>query len=176
MIGDSLTNNLYESYEGYFKYPNTPFLTKTKGLIFGCIWLDPSHPDTPRLLELAGVPASRLHVPLLTWWRHHHLLSKDELEQVHSGIDLYKLKDEPKEPDWWPLYLVQRAEAYAERENSEIVVPGYEDPAPSARKTEKDVVILNVGAHWSGGELGWDMKRDDELLGYLKMVSDSDLG
>lgn len=195
LIGDSLTNHLFNVLRDYFDYPGSPYTFTSIGLIHGTISLNPSHPLTAGILERAEVPTSRLNTPLVTWWRHHHLLSVPELEKIHKGIDLYKLKDVPKEPDWWPLFLVQRAEAYSGREgpyvegySDEPLVNEGEDDAEEWQaqqqqqrqqeqeqernyKTEKDIVILNVGAHWSHGELGWGMSEENSLLGYERMVS-----
>ncbi|KAJ3205555.1 hypothetical protein HDU82_005128 [Entophlyctis luteolus] len=149
-----------------FQYPSSPYVLTDYGLINATISLKPGHPLTQKYLKRAGVPESRLRVPLITWWRHHHLLSVSELQQVFNEMDSFKLKDEPREPDWWPLYMHQRKLAYSD-------LPGghdFLDAQPDFRKRERDVVIVNVGAHWSEGEFQGNTTDYHVLLGYEKMV------
>ncbi|KAJ3378300.1 hypothetical protein HDU84_007688 [Entophlyctis sp. JEL0112] len=137
-----------------FNYPYSPFIFRDHGLKFSSISLDPSHILTPELLKLAGVALSRLNTPVITWWRHHHLLSETEIENAFKGIGGHKLREPPNEPDWWPLFEEQRAVAYS----------------GSPVQLERDIVFINSGPHWIRGEFSGDSTEDNILVAYDRMV------
>ncbi|KAJ9121934.1 hypothetical protein QFC24_004516 [Naganishia onofrii] len=160
-------------------------------LIFN-ITVNRLHPDAPRLAAEAGVSWERLERPLFYYWREHHLLHRDELDEVFSkavgyrpwvGGMTYKENGWIWDRSWWlelwrgelekPVDLFPVTGAAAGGHGHEH---GHGHGHHHAPREEKSVISFSSGPHWTTTELwprdGWVTRNFDELLrGWAGMVS-----
>jgi hypothetical protein len=123
------------------------------------IRFDMSHRDTLRITQQAGVSLKRATKPIVTFLRDYKLVDADDLREIFSTERGTLVIREIEEPAWFPLF-------------QEHIQASRELPAGSSGSylMEEDVIVLNVGAHWNGWELGETMSTKAYLKGYRKMV------
>lgn len=134
--------------------------------------LDPSHARIPELLVTSGVSRSRLRFPLASFYRSDHLVTASQIPEVmgEATWDRLKVKVQRDAPDWWVLWVklledahgVLPAPADDDDDNLSVNATSSED--------EPDLLVLNSGAHWNVGTLGY-CEEEEFVAGYRKMVS-----
>jgi hypothetical protein len=148
-VTDSISGHHYAVWQGILGLTPSLLISNYRELR-----LNPAHPEAANLLAEAGVPSSRLEYPLVTAFRHDHLVDEEELATVVG--DKFNFNPWLQTPDWYPGWRQALDEA------SKIDIP--------IEVLEPSVVLLNQGAHWKATELG--EATDDELVeSYERLVS-----
>ncbi|KAJ9096761.1 hypothetical protein QFC21_005031 [Naganishia friedmannii] len=150
-------------------------------LIFN-ITVNRLHPDAPRLALEAGVSWDRLERPLFYYWREHHLLQREELDDVFrkavgyrawTGGVPYRENGWIWDRSWWlelwrgelgkPLELLPTTAGAGAGAGAGGIHHYFHAP-----REEKSVISFSSGPHWTTTELwprdGWVTRNFDELL------------
>lgn len=137
------------------------------------------HPDAARLVAEAGVDPERASRPLVKFYRDHHIVSREEMDDMWKDMPGYmkqadrdliegegKIQWVKPYTKWWGEWLQQ------------LSAPVYTVPkqgeGPVAVREEKSVIIFQLGPHWSAGELGPlanQMTERQVADGYTQAVS-----
>lgn len=148
------------------------------------MWLNMGHPDVPRLISEAGVDPERAARPLVKFYRDHHIVSREEmddmwrdmpgyvkqadrdaLEKNNDGNSIQWVKPYTK---WWTEWLLQlQAPVFLKPKDGLGPMASYRE--------EKSVIIFQLGPHWSAGELSplTNQMTDRQVAdGYTQAVSD----
>lgn len=141
------------------------------------ITVNRDHPSAERLAKDAGVTMDRLDRPFFNYWREHHLLHREELDEVLAGAEGYKpWTGGPSlaengwiwDRSWWYErwnWLLAQAVEFVPR-SRDGVVP----------EEENSVISFSTGPHWTTVEL-WPKEwartdtTDDLYKGYIGAVS-----
>lgn len=155
---DSLTLQHMDTIDNLLRPNNGPVLANFTSGINRSIYLDLEHPDTLVLIAEAGVSIERASLPLVTWWRTNLLASDEQLQEIFRETGLYKYRDDAV-VDWYPSLLARWQGVPPTRNYAEGIVE------------EPNVVMVEVGTHWIGAELGYLIKEEDLITGWYRMVS-----
>jgi hypothetical protein len=128
------------------------------------------HPKAEALALAAGVTMNRLDRPVINYWREHHLINREELDEFFSGAEGYEPwtgADPSAENGWiWPRSwwydrwksLLQQEIQFIPR-SADGVVP----------KEENSVISPSTGPHWTTVELwprSWANKDTSKDIRY----------
>jgi hypothetical protein len=120
--------------------------------------MNPKSKLASELVKEAGVPVERLSFPVVTYYRHDQLLSKNDLERVMiDAEDRVEVKLDKDFGDWFGLWTDMLSESSAAVKMD-------------ASKEETNLIVLNTGSYWSTKSLGSKVKEEDVDAGYQKMV------
>ncbi|KAJ9114781.1 hypothetical protein QFC22_005657 [Naganishia vaughanmartiniae] len=141
------------------------------------ITVNPNHPDAQMLADAAGVTVDRFDKPIFNFWREHHLVNREDLDEAFVGFEGYeKWVGGPSlaESGWiwdrsvwyesWKSLLAQAVK----------FVPRSRDGRLPAE--ESSVISFSTGPHWTPVEL-WPkqsagkVKPEQILQGYTAAVS-----
>lgn len=158
-VGDSLTEHSYAVVAGLMVGSDGLFLSDgTPDNIFR-IYLNLDHPKAASLLEQAGLvpesgssyPPARAKMPLVNFYRDHHVFSREELDTAFEGVNGYlafpsrseeqnRIKWVAEKTNWW--------DGWREKLQAGVQLAGF-TRSKSEIKKEKSVIVFNVGPHWS---------------------------
>lgn len=151
-VGDSLTEHTFHvvsalmaGSDGLFWWDGTPDHNFR-------LMLNPSHPLAIPLLDAARVTYDRADTPLVNFYRDHHVMSRDDLDEAFQGVQGYtpwkdrteeqlKIKWVFEDTKWWRLWF--------ERFSTPVGYDVGNFLAQGPVRAEKSVLVFNVGPHWS---------------------------
>jgi hypothetical protein len=160
LVGDSLTQHQTQTIANFLHQSDELVHQEFSGIWDAKFWLNPDHPLTDSLLQEAGVAPTRLTVPLVSFWRHHHLLDWSEKAVVWKDAGARYKPDKGREdgPDWFSLMIAQAHGHDLIRDKRVLEEPTF--------------MLLNTGAHFARFELGWNLTESDFTKAFEKTVGD----
>jgi len=180
IIGDSihmqLFNNLHSHLPSDFRFSDEDGYHPVYGFndpdseqpAFLRVYLPDDENTALALLTKAGVPASRLSRPLLTFIRDDSLLPSTELAQIRDEVvksinDVGEPLTRPEDvADEWKKFTTQFDFAWDSAKEGQnaitnVVISGWEQrlqpllqPIPHWPGAKSTVIVVNTGAHWGG--------------------------
>ncbi|KAJ9105555.1 hypothetical protein QFC19_003537 [Naganishia cerealis] len=155
VVGDSLADQIYTAtWSSMIAKKDSLFeLHASPERIFN-ITVNRNHPDAQRLAEAAGVTMERLDRPIFNYWREHHLVNREDLDEAFVGCEGYEKwvggasQEESMwiwDRSWWyELWnsLLDQAIEFVPRSKDGLV------PIE-----ENSVISFSTGPHWTPVEL-----------------------
>lgn len=155
---DSITEHHMRVMMNTLVFPGTFLQSSWDGHWFGQIAFRLDHPELESFLVSSGVSPERVRFPLVSFFRHHHLVDDDDLDHAFASAGERYHPERGEQfsgPNWWPLVL-ERAMSIS--------------PTLSPESEEFSVIIFNVGPHLGFRELGPHLLLQDLQDAYLKIV------
>lgn len=135
------------------------------------------HHEAESLAKAAGVTMDRLDRPIINFWREHHMVNREELDEVFAGAEGYEnWVGAPTSAEngwiWERSWWYDRWKSLL-RQDIQFIPRSADGVVP---EEENSVISLSTGPHWTTVELwprSWSSKDTSEDLrcGFEGVVS-----
>lgn len=173
LLADSIQEQIYAALQAFYEDENSLFTVQS---IYPenthLIWLNKEHSRSAEIIAEAGVESWRLGIPLVTFHRDNAVLTRREIDQSFSGMDvLMSLEDHPEfetssitiNTTWyrdWKKLLQEEKSPISDEGRARGIVE------------EENVGLVSYGPHWNHGEMAAEPLSFDGLAdAYRNSVS-----
>lgn len=152
---DSLTDQIWNVYTAILVNEKDPLFMINPSIerIYN-ITVNRYHPEAEVLAKAAGVTMDRLDRPIINYWREHHLVNREELDEVFAGAEGYEDwtgATPSRENGWiWPRSWWHDRWKWLLGQDLHLVPRLSDDVTP---EEEHSVISLATGPHWTTVEL-----------------------